>query len=72
MFLSSANAMMTRDTPSLDVDRSSSTPPIVFTAPSILSVRLVSTSSGAVPFSVVVTRTMGISMFGKKSTPSEP
>ena len=62
--------MMTVETPSDDVDRSSSMPLIVLTASSILSVISVSTSSGAAPGSRVVTTTVGKSTFGKRSRPS--
>jgi len=41
--------MKTCDTPSDEIERSSSMPLIVLTAPSILSVISVSTSSGAAP-----------------------
>ena len=44
--------MMTSETPWLEVERSSSMPLMVLTAPSILSVISVSTSSGAAPFAV--------------------
>ena len=54
-----SNVTMTSETPSLDVDRSSSTPLMVLTAPSILSVTSVSISSGAEPFEVVVTTMVG-------------
>ena len=63
-FLSRLKLRMTSETPWLDVDRSSSMPLIVLTAPSILSVSSVSISSGAAPFSVVVTMMAGKSIFG--------
>ena len=62
--------MMTCETPSEDVERSSSMPLIVLTASSILSVISVSTSSGAAPGSRVVTTTVGKSTLGKRSRPS--
>ena len=58
------------ETPSDEVERSSSMPLIVLTASSILSVISVSTSSGAAPGSRVVTTTVGKSTFGKRSRPS--
>ncbi len=70
-FLSRLKVMMTSDTPWLEVERSSSMPLMVLTAPSILSVSSVSISSGAAPFSVVVTTMAGKSIFGNWSTPSE-
>ena len=57
--------MMTVETPSEEVERSSSIPLIVLTASSILSEISVSTSSGAAPGSRVVTTTVGKSTFGK-------
>ena len=57
--------MATWEKPSLEVERSSSMPSMVLTAPSILSLMSVSTSSGAAPSSVVVTSTNGRSMFGE-------
>ena len=62
--------MTTCDTPSDEVERSSSMPLIVLTASSILSVISVSTSSGAAPGSRVVTTTVGKSTLGKRSSPS--
>ena len=64
MSLSSVNAIVTSDTPSLEVERSSSMPLIVLTAASILSVMPVSTTSGAAPDNVVDTRISGMSIFG--------
>src|SRR5947207_14291591 len=61
---------MTIDTPSEEVDRSSSMPLIVLTASSILSVISVSICSGAAPGWTVVTSTVGKSTFGNRSTPS--
>src|SRR5688572_15226757 len=66
---SSRNETMTVETPSDDVERSSSMPLIVLTASSILSEISVSTSSGAAPGSRVVTTTVGKSTFGKRSSP---
>ena len=67
-FLSSMNVMKTCETPSVEIERSSSMPLMVLTASSILSVSSVSTSSGAAPGSVVMTETIGRSTFGKRST----
>ena len=61
--------MMTCDTPSEETERSSSIPLIVLTASSILSVISVSICSGAAPGCTVVIRTVGKSIFGKRSTP---
>ena len=63
---------MTCETPSDEIERSSSMPLMVLTASSILSVISVSTSSGAAPGSRVVTTTVGKSTFGKRSRPSRP
>src|SRR6185295_16066031 len=68
-FFSSRNAMTTTDTPSDEVERSSSIPLIVLTASSILSEISVSISSGAAPGRRVVTTTVGKSTFGKRSRP---
>ena len=67
---SSRNWIITCDTPSDEAERSSSMPLIVLTAPSILSVISVSTSSGEAPGSRVMTMTAGKSIFGNWSTPS--
>ena len=67
-FLSSKKVMKTWDTPSVEVDRSSSMPLMVLTASSILSVTSVSISSGADPGKRVVMATMGKSTLGKRST----
>ncbi len=69
VFLSSLKEMTTWEMPSADVEFRSSMPEMVLTAPSILSVTSLSTSSGAAPGSVVVTTTMGISTLGNWSTP---
>src|SRR5262245_31865581 len=66
---SSRKLMTTCDTPSDELDRSSSMPLMVFTPSSILSVISVSTSSGAAPGRRVVTMTVGKSTFGKRSSP---
>ena len=66
---SSRNEMMTCETPSDEVDRSSSIALMVLTASSILSVISVSTSSGAAPGRRVVTTTVGKSTLGKRSRP---
>ena len=60
---------MTIETPSEEVDRSSSIPLIVLTASSILSVISVSICSGAAPGCTVVTTIIGRSIFGNRSTP---
>src|SRR6185295_16522292 len=67
---SSRKAMMTVETPSDEVERSSSMPLMVLTASSILSEISVSTSSGAAPGRRVVTTTVGKSTLGKRSSPS--
>ena len=59
-----SNDTITIDTPSDDVERSSSMPLIVLTASSILSVTSVSICSGAAPGWTVVTTTVGKSTFG--------
>ena len=56
--------MTTVETPSEEVDLSSSIPLMVLTASSILSEISVSISSGAAPGSLVVTTTVGKSTFG--------
>ena len=61
---------MTCDTPSVEIERSSSMPLMVLTASSILSVTSVSISCGDAPGSVVMTVTIGKSTFGKRSTAS--
>ena len=61
---SSRKPTVTIDTPSDEVDRSSSMPLIVFTACSILSVTSVSICSGAAPGCTVVIRIVGMSTFG--------
>ena len=64
------NWMLTSERPSEDTERSSSMPEIVLTASSMRFDTWVSTSSGAAPRKVVVTVTIGSSIFGKKSTPN--
>ncbi len=71
-FLSSRNVTKTCDTPSVEIERSSSMPLMVLTASSILSVSSVSISSGAAPGSVVMIETIGRSTLGKRSTFSLP
>src|SRR3954469_19878338 len=66
---SSRNAIITVETPSEDVERSSSIPLMVLTASSILSEISVSTSSGAAPGRRVITTTVGKSTLGKRSRP---
>ncbi len=68
-FLSRSNWTVTIETPSLELERSSSMPEMVLTAPSILSVMSVSTSSGAAPSRRVVMTTNGRSTFGNWSSP---
>ncbi len=58
---------MTCETPSVEIERSSSMPLMVLTASSILSDTSVSTSSGAAPGSAVTTCTIGRSTLGKRS-----
>jgi hypothetical protein len=62
--------METLELPSLDEERNSSTPEMVLTARSILSVTSISTVSGAAPGSEALTETVGKSTWGKRSTPS--
>src|SRR5262245_18631103 len=66
---SSANWTKTCETPSVETERSSSMPEIVFTARSIRSVISVSMSSGAAPAWRVVIEMVGNSTFGNRSTP---
>ncbi len=70
-FFSKTKLMKTCDTPSSDVERNSSMPLIVLTAPSILSVISVSTSCGDAPGFLTVTVIVGKSIFGNRSTPSD-
>src|SRR5215213_8332476 len=69
-FLSRRNVMKTCETPSTEVERSSSMPLMVLTAASTLSVISVSTSCGPAPGLTTVTVMVGRSIFGKRSTPS--
>src|SRR5262245_9318106 len=66
---SNANWTKTWETPSVETERSSSMPEIVFTARSIRSVISVSMSSGAAPAWRVVIEMVGNSTFGNRSTP---
>src|SRR4029450_10631424 len=66
---SSKKLIITSDTPSDEVERSSSMPLMVLTASSILSVTSVSICSGAAPGWTVVTTMVGKSIFGNRSTP---
>ena len=66
--LSRVKVTNTWETPSVDTERSSSMPPRVLMASSILSVTSVSTCSGAAPGRVVMTAMMGKSTLGKRST----
>ena len=70
--LAMSNVTTTIETPSLDVERSSSMPLIVLTAPSILSETSLSISSALEPGRVVVTTTIGKSTLGNWSRPSFP
>src|SRR5215212_6995969 len=70
-FLSRRNVMKTCETPSTEVERSSSMPLMVLTAASTLSVISVSTSCGPAPGLTTVTVMVGRSIFGKRSTPSD-
>jgi hypothetical protein len=58
--------MKTCETPSTEVERSSSIPLIVLTAPSTLSVISVSISCGDAPGLTTVTVIVGRSIFGKE------
>ena len=69
-FFSRMNVMKTWHTPSTEVERSSSIPLIVLTAPSTLSVISVSISCGDAPGFTTVTVIVGRSIFGNRSTPS--
>jgi hypothetical protein len=70
-FLSSRNWTKTCETPSTEVERSSSMPLMVLTAASILSVTSVSISRGLAPGLTTVIVIVGKSIFGNRSTPSE-
>ena len=63
--------MKTCETPSTEVERSSSMPLMVLTAPSTLSVISVSISCGDAPGLTTVTVIVGRSIFGNRSTPSD-
>ena len=63
--------MKTCETPSTEVERSSSMPLMVLTAASTLSVISVSISRGLAPGLTTVTVIVGRSIFGKRSTPSD-
>src|ERR1700760_3674837 len=65
-----SKAMVIEERPVLEEERNSSMPVAVLTAPSRTSVTSVSISAGAAPVLVVVTETVGMSIFGKRSTPS--
>ena len=62
--------MKTCEAPSTEVERNSSIPLIVFTAPSTLSVTSVSISWGEAPGLITVTVIVGKSILGNRSTPS--
>src|ERR1044072_581324 len=70
-FFSSRKVMKTCDTPSTEVERSSSMALTVLTAPSILSVISVSISWGDAPGLTTVTVIVGRSIFGNRSTPND-
>src|SRR5439155_10654353 len=70
MSFSRTKETMTCEVPSDEIDCSSSTPLMVLTASSILSLMSVSISSGAAPTRRVVMVIVGMSTFGKRSTPS--
>ena len=63
-FFDRSKVMVTRDWPSVDVERSSSMPATVLTAASMRSVISVSMLSGVAPGLEVVTETTGVSMRG--------
>ena len=70
-FFSRTKVIKTCETPSSEVERNSSMPLIVLTAPSTLSVISVSTSSGEAPGLMTVTVIVGRSIFGNRSTPRD-
>ena len=59
--------MNTFDTPGADLERTSSIPGILFTAPSMILVTLESTTSGLAPGKMVVTEIREKSMSGERS-----
>ena len=63
-FFERSNVIVTRERPSVDVERSSSMPATVLTAASMRSVTSVSMLSGVAPGFVVVTDTTGVSTRG--------
>ena len=67
--LSRSNVMITSDWPSDEMDRTSSTWLMVLTESSIFFVISVSISSGDAPGSETMICTVGISIFGNRSTP---
>ena len=66
---SRANTAVTREFPSVVLERSSSNPLMVFTASSTSLVTCVSISSGLAPESFVVMVMVGRSIFGRRSKP---
>jgi hypothetical protein len=70
MFWSSRNVMISIETPSLLIDRSSSMPATVATASSSTCVTSDSTSAEAAPGYIVMTRSVGRSMLGNRSIPN--
>ena len=70
-FFSSTKLTKTCETPSTEVERSSSMPLMVLTAPSILSVISVSISCGDAPGLTTVIVIVGRSIFGNRSTPRD-
>ncbi len=63
-FFERSKVMVTRDVPSVEVDRSSSIPATVLTAASMRSVISASMLSGVAPGLVVLTETTGVSILG--------
>src|SRR6266550_153844 len=70
-FFSSTKFTKTCETPSTDVERNSSMPLMVLTAPSTLSVISVSISCGDAPGLTTVIVIVGRSIFGNRSTPRD-
>ena len=66
---SRANTTVTRELPSVVLERSSSRPLMVFTDSSTSLVTCVSISSGLAPASLVVIVMVGRSIFGRRSKP---
>ena len=64
---SKRNCIKTLDTPGADLDRTSSIPGMLFTAPSMIFVTLESTTSGLAPGKTVVTEISEKSISGERS-----